>query len=152
MKNKIAWKKIERLEEIHDLVIQTPMGPFNSNDPGSPLNQFEFELMLTNFRITEDILDRLNKTRGVEALCCLSSYSTLICVGKLFNKDKVKEYIELDLTGSILNNNLSKDDIPSELIKQSPSILFPNGEFLPINDDNEEISKECAEFVGGIVL
>lgn len=154
MKSKISWKRIEHLEEMPELVLNTAIGPFKSNDQGSPLASFKFHLMSTNFKITEEIGARLNRTNGVSSLIFLSPYSVCLSFGELFDEVRVKQNIELQLVGKILNTNLESKDVPESLLNKIKvhSMLFPNGEIVPIDEDNSEISKECMEMVGGVII
>lgn len=157
MKSKISWKKIEHLEEMPELVLNTAIGPFKSNDQGSPLASFKFHLMSTNFKITEDIGARLNRTSGVSSLIFLSPYSVCLSFGELFDESRVKQNIELQLVGRILNTNLDSSCVPEDILSKvkTPSMLFPNGESIALDEENSEVSKECKEcmeFVGGVIL
>ena len=154
MKSKITWKKLEHSEEIPELVLNTVIGPYKSTDLGSPHSQFKFHIMNTNFKITEEIGARLNRTNGISSIIFLSPYNCIVSFAELFCENKVKMNVELQLVGKILNTNLEISSVPESLLdKVKPnSMLFPNGESIPIDEENREASKECMEVVGGVII
>ena len=52
----------------------------------------------TNFNITEDVKEELNKTEGVEVLKIVSRYRFFVGIGKMFNFKEVRKDIEENLT------------------------------------------------------
>src|SRR3990167_3004023 len=141
MKSKITWVPITREEDLGDLIINSPIGPFRANSPQSPTNALNFEIMNTNFKITNEMVQRLNRTVGIESLVCISPYQTICSIGKLFDREKVKTNVELQLVGRILNCNLEIANIPESILEKvkSPAMLFPNGESVPLDEENEEV-------------
>lgn len=52
----------------------------------------------TNFNLTEDIKNKMNKIDGIEVLRICSRYRFVIGIGKMFNFSEVREEIEQQLT------------------------------------------------------
>lgn len=158
MKNKISWKPFQSSKDLDDnMVLQTKLGVFKVNDHDSPFNNFDFEVMNTNFRVMESMIPLLNSTEGLEVLVCLSSYRIVCGFAHLFSKDRVKQLIELRLVGRILNTEVSIENIPENLrtkLKDTGTLVFPNGhiEYLEKDheDEDKEVMKKCADLVGGI--
>lgn len=146
-----------RGELPQDAIMQTNIGPFLLSDEQSPINQLSFEVMNTNFRIMKSMINLLNTTEGIQGILCLSPYCLIVSIAKLFDKDRVRQLCELRLVGRILNTEVSIDSIPENLrvkLKDSGSLVFPNGhiEYLQkdYEDEDKEVLKKCAELVGGI--
>ena len=69
----------------------------------SLLSNFECWIGHTNFDITRDIKDTLDKTQGIEILKILSRYRFFIGVGKMFDFKNVRKNVE--------NNIIPKEQI-----------------------------------------
>lgn len=69
----------------------------------SLLSNFECWIGHTNFDITKDIKDTLDKTQGIEILKILSRYRFFIGVGKMFDFKNVRKNVE--------NNIIPKEQI-----------------------------------------
>lgn len=158
MKNKIRWTPLIRSHELpSEMIISSPIGPFAMGDDSSPIAQLSFEVMNTNFRIMKSMIHVLNNTAGIESILCLSPYTTILSIGKLFCKDRVRQLTELRLIGRIVNSPKIEDvpeSIRSRMTSKFGNLAFPNGEVLTLDadsyDDNKETFEKCAELVGGI--
>jgi hypothetical protein len=158
MKNKISWTPLKRSVELPtDGLMNTALGPFSLNDENSPINQLSFEVMNTNFRMMKSMIHQLNQTQGIQALTVLSPYIIILSVGKLFDKEKVKQLVELSLVGKIINT-LKYEDVPHSVSNKMTSkfgnLAFPNGEVFHLDadsyDENKDVYEKCAELVGGV--
>lgn len=78
-------------------VIATPMGiiPMNENTMSSKL--FNFWMGHTNFDITSNIAEIIEKTEGVETLDIFTRYRFRISVGKAFDDSEVMRNINTDV-------------------------------------------------------
>ena len=61
-------------------------------------SNFDCWMGYTNFNITEDVKEELNKTEGVEVLKIVSRYRFFVGIGKMFNFKEVRKDIEENLT------------------------------------------------------
>ena len=61
-------------------------------------SNFDCWMVYTNFNITEDVKEELNKTEGVEVLKIVSRYRFFVGIGKMFNFKEVRKDIEENLT------------------------------------------------------
>lgn len=70
--------------------IATPMGiiPYTENTASSKI--FNFWIGHTNFNITQNVSDVIEKTDGVETLDVFTRYRFRIAIGKSFDESKVK--------------------------------------------------------------
>jgi hypothetical protein len=63
----------------------------------SMASNFDCWMGHTNFNITEEVLERLNKTAGVEVLKICSRYRFFVGIGKMFDFSEVRTDIEKSL-------------------------------------------------------
>jgi len=86
IKNNLGQKQIK--------VIATPMGiiPMNENTASGKI--FNFWVGHTNFDITKQIADIIEKIRGVESLDIFTRYRFRIAIGKAFFDSDVKKDIQ----------------------------------------------------------
>ena len=88
-------------------VIATPMGiiPMNENTASGKI--FNFWVGHTNFDITKQVADTIEKTDGVETLDIFTRYRFRIGVGKAFYDSEVKQTIQ-NTVYDIVNNYETK--------------------------------------------
>lgn len=148
--------------EIRDKIISTPFGLFKFDDKFNPMRQFEFRIGHTNFDINSDVAQKIENTRGVEALIILTRYRFIIGIGKLFKFTEVRLDIENQICDSIENeysNILEKEiNVASKNNKYWAVYMFPNGKTTSVgtNDMEEykrqlEVLYECNSLSGGIL-
>lgn len=93
MNNKVI--KWEFLDIVNDEVpAKLPPGYMVLPKQESIHDDVEYWLGHCNFVITEDILNKLNHTKGVDVAKVLSKYRFVIGLGKLFNLTQVREEID----------------------------------------------------------
>lgn len=88
-------------KEIQD-VMSTPFGIFRIDHKLNPYYNYKFYVGHTNFDITEEVADMIEKHPGVEVLKIISRYRFIIATGKAFDSGLVRKGIE----------NLFSDDAP----------------------------------------
>ena len=84
------------LEEPKEDSVLINMGEDLSNEI-TLAESFDCWLGHTNFNLTDDIKDSLNKVDGVEVLKICSRYRFFVGIGKMFEFSDVRERIEKDL-------------------------------------------------------
>jgi hypothetical protein len=76
-------------------IVFTPIGPFHNDDPLRPSKRWACFMCYTDFDIgTQDFVDIIDNTEGVEGFSLMGNYSFFIGFGKLFDPEKVKEKIK----------------------------------------------------------
>ena len=103
-------------------LVQTPLGIFHYDDKLKPSEKFDCWIGYTNFDITEDIKDKIERTEGVEALEIMSRYTFFLGVGKMFNFRDVRILIE----AAIINEEYLSDEeifLADESIRSSVEII-----------------------------
>lgn len=85
------------LSDMAPQVIHTPFGHVPYDSKFKPSDRWECWLGYTNFGITKNVLDKLQKVEGVDALKVLSRYSFCVGVGKLFEFNEVRQNIENEI-------------------------------------------------------
>lgn len=78
-------------------LVNTPYGLFNIKDALNPMKQFVFWMGHANFDVTEEIINNIALTPGVEKLRPISRYRFIIAVGKAFDFTDVRKDIEQQL-------------------------------------------------------
>lgn len=156
MKTKISWRPLDRLEDLpEDALMHTPLGLFRASDKNSPMNQMNFVIMDTNFRVMKSMINNMNNIVGISAIVPLNSYCIVLSLAKLFKPENIKSLIELNLVGRIVNN-LNENDLPENLKVQCKgrfgSLVFPNGEVVEVDEEDKEIYEKCSDLVGGILV
>jgi hypothetical protein len=86
----------------HVKLLMTPMGFVPMTEWNNPGKIFNFWIAHTNFRITEEIQDIIDKTDGVESLDVFSPYRWRIAIGHAFNSIDVKELVRTNLSAEPL--------------------------------------------------
>ena len=86
-------------------VIQTPLGiiPFNEFTASSKI--FNFWTIHTNFDISENVANIIEKVEGVEALNIFTRYRLRIAIGKAFDEVSVKKNLETSVYKHIKVSN-----------------------------------------------
>ena len=103
-KPKIGWQKYGEEEEYsyteEETEEQISMIPLSSKmlDDIAMLNNFECWMGHTNFDITPEIKDKLNKIRGIELLKICSRYRFFVGIGRMFNFKDVRKVIDEEIT------------------------------------------------------
>lgn len=163
----------EEEEEEHQLMLQqfigntraiavTPFGSFDINDAFSPLKGFELWLGYTDFSITQEIAQRIEKVEGVELFSLMTRYRFCVGIGKLFSFRDVRRGIE-----ATLNINI-EDTLPKAVLELKESLeqqtddwliyVGPNGDYLSSNSfqsnhrDVVNLVLNSKEYENGIIL
>lgn len=93
---------------------QTPFGLYGDEDPFSPYNMFDCWIGHTNFRITNEDFDLLDKkVDGIGCLKVLSTYRFFIGLEKLFSFTTVRMQIQKELCNNLLKSEIITDDFDS---------------------------------------
>jgi len=71
-------------------VLMTPAGMLPVNDNIRPSNTFNFWIGHTNFRLTQNVIDIIEKVDGVEILDICTPYRLRLGIGRMFEGNKVK--------------------------------------------------------------
>ena len=79
----------DRPEEL----ITSPFGVFHIKDFFNPMKQYQWQICHTNFNISQNVLDKLEKIDGIEKIVIFSRYRILIAFGKAFSIMSVKKDI-----------------------------------------------------------
>ena len=87
---------LDPLEEPKEDSVLINMGGDLSNEI-TLADSFDCWLGHTNFNLTEEIKDSLNKVDGIEVLKICSRYRFFVGIGKMFEFSDVRERIEKDL-------------------------------------------------------
>ena len=105
IKQKITYSEEEEEEEEesdyemyagHAGNTQLPLLPISQQlmDDMAMLSNFDCWIAHTNFDITRDIKNKLNKVQGVELLKICSRYRFFIGIGKMFDFKQVRKNVE----------------------------------------------------------
>jgi len=160
IKNNITWEpyqfnfqedeEVEQYDDTYDedkvgldlpSVMTTPFGVFRVDDQMNPFKRFQFWMGHTNFDITPQIKDTLNRTPGVEVLHILTRYRFILGAGQAFDFGQVRVEIERELCGKhkieAFIEQINDDSVQKKVRKLKDSLdssdywllyLFPNGE------------------------
>ncbi len=163
------------IRKIPELV-STPMGVFRLHDKMNPAKQFDCWIGHTNFDITPEIGESIERVPGVEALVFLTRYRFFLGVGKLFKFRDVRVSIEQmfqnDAEEEVVTHQMdTKTELDVQKIKKEIStnkywsiFVFPNGhiDFVSTDGENEQeiltfyektnLFKEATEACGGMLL
>ena len=90
------FKKVIKIVKSGTLV-NTPYGLFNIKDVLNPMKQFIFWMGHTNFNLTEEVINTIAMTSGVEKLRPMTRYRFIIAIGKAFDFKDVRKDIEKQL-------------------------------------------------------
>ena len=76
-----------------------PLLPISNQlmDDMAMLSNFDCWIGHTNFDITKDIKEKLNKVEGIELLKILSRYRFFVGIGKMFDFKQVRKSIEVNI-------------------------------------------------------
>ncbi len=160
MRDTIVWEPINAHDETlpEEAMIQTPIGLFRANQK-NPINSFNFFMVHSNFSFSKKQYYVVRMTPGIETLTLLSPFKCLVSIGKLFKVDRVKQLLELRLLGRIVNDGITLEDLPENVLKTREglaSLVFPNGSVLHLTHDDYESDiatfRKTAELVGGVLL
>jgi len=83
-------------------IIATPMGIVPLTEYTNPSKVFNFWVCHTNFRITDAIRKKIDRTDGVETLDIYTGYRMRIGIGKAFNSAEVRYKIQQQLYKHVL--------------------------------------------------
>ncbi len=78
-------------------LLHTPLGTYPEESSMKPSDRWDCWLGYTNFEITNDIANKIERVSGVEALRVLGRYSFFIGVGRLFDIKDVRIDAEKEL-------------------------------------------------------
>jgi len=154
-------------------VVSTAVGIFEIYDRNKPSNNYDCWLGHTNFDITNEIKNSIEKIGGVEVLKILTRYRFFVGVAKMFDFKTVRIEIEKILCGkhiedqdeSILDDEtrVAVDNIKSRISSQKlwAIYVFPNGQIDYISSDSPtdteyldrlQVFKAAEEYSGGLLL
>ena len=74
-------------------IMNTAFGLFEIDDKFNPFRQFKIWKAYTNFDVTEELLEKIDKVEGVEILYPFSRYSFFVGVAELFEFSEVRVLI-----------------------------------------------------------
>lgn len=153
-------------------VMQTPWGIFSVDDKMNPLREFEFWQGHTNFDITKEIAETIQKIPGVEVLNVFTRYRFFVAVGRAFSFKEVRRDIEMavcDETSKMISKDeflgsngfdIGDEDVLYEVEKLQSELedkydkwgilILPNGEIeyciLEEDGDEEKFEAELQMF------
>lgn len=133
----------------HDLLFQnkivhTPIGPYPQDSLLKPSDRWDCWIAHTNFDLTVNIAEIIEKIEGVEALKIMGRYSFFIGVARLFNIKHVRKEIENSICNYTEEEILSDVDLRQtvDLVKQQLQsvdywsiLVSPDGEVEYIASD-----------------
>ena len=133
----------------HDLLFQnkivhTPMGPYPQDSLLKPSDRWDCWIGHTNFDVTVNIAEIIEKIEGVEALKIMGRYSFFIGVARLFNIKHVRKDIENAICNYTEEEILSDNDLRQtvDLVKKQLQsvdywsiLVSPDGEVEYIASD-----------------
>src|SRR6185312_325269 len=144
-------------------VIFTPRGPV----PIQSTQSFNYWLMHTNFKLTQEILELIEAVPGVEYIDVYSNYRARLAFARLFESAIVKREIQEKLM-SFLGEDLIKSpskaimyvdkrvtELKEELAKHEfwAILQLPNGSIESTTDKEQaEVFKHASVNVGGVFL
>lgn len=102
------------INENSSLVLFTPLGPVPLNEYNDPEKIFNFWVGHSNFNITKNIKDIINKTDGVETLNVYTRYRFRIGVGKVFSAKNVTRDINRKISEYFRTND-NNEEIRSDI-------------------------------------
>ena len=154
-------------------VVSTALGIFEIYDRNKPSNKYDCWIGHTNFDITYEIKNIIERIDGVEVLKVLTRYRFFVGVAKMFDFKTVRVEIEKILCGKHTENHeecvlddetrVAVDDIKSRISSQKlwAIYVFPNGQIDYISSDNTtdaeyfdrlQVFKTAKEYSGGVLL
>lgn len=152
------------------MIMQTPFGMVAVDDTMNPYKNYEIRTGDTNFELTQQVCNDIEKTDGVEVFKKLSRYKFLIGIGKLFEFGEVRRDIEKRVCDvSDLEYKLSQiydEDIKTNLQKVMNIVedkkhfiyLFPNGNIEYVEESDTEFESKleqlelCSHLSSGLVF
>ena len=98
--------------------IRTPLGFFSIDDPLRPSIMFDCWIGHTNFDITNEVKQLIEKTPGIEAFRVMSRYRFFIGIGKLFKFRHSAQLIQSALNVTLTPKEAGGDDVFIDIIKK----------------------------------
>lgn len=122
-------------------IFETPFGSYNVDSSFKPSSRWECWIGHTNFNVSANVVNVINKTEGVESVVVMGRYTFCVAIKKqLFNSREVRDNIQ-DL---LCINSLSIQEIKQKLNEYKYwSLLIHNDgrtDFVYSNDDNSEFN------------
>lgn len=90
-------------------VISSPMGLIPYNEYTSSAKIFNFWVGHTNFNLSKNIVDLIERCEGVEILDIFTRYRFRIAIGKCFNDNEVMRQIKDDISAFFDTPNTQHD-------------------------------------------
>lgn len=87
-----------RQKQVKVAIMSTPMGIIPITEHTSAGRIFNFWTAHTNFRITQDIIEAIDNTDGIESFDLFTPYRWRIAIGKAFQSVTVKERLMKNLS------------------------------------------------------
>jgi tRNA U54 and U55 pseudouridine synthase Pus10 len=78
-------------------IVHTPIGVYPEDSMLKPSDRWDCWICHTNFDITSDIADKIEKSEGIEVLKVLGRYSFFIGIAKMFDVKDVRRNIEQEI-------------------------------------------------------
>jgi hypothetical protein len=147
-------------EQEHDIpmLMQTPLGLYAVNDSMNPYKNYEVRIGDTNFELTNQICNAIERQDGVEVFKKLGRYKFVIGLGKLFDFADVRRAIERDIC-DVSDVEFQLSQIQDAVIVQNVSkiltslqnkkyfvYLFPNGNIEYVENSEEEFNEKAEKF------
>lgn len=150
-------------------MVHTPIGTYPENSLLKPSDRWDCWICHTNFDITSDIADKIEKLEGIEVLKILGRYSFFIGVARMFDIKDVRKDLENELCNYTEQEILSDNEIQKtvDLVKsqlQSSDywsiLVSPSGEveYVSSNEMNKSYLDGLNKLIvlknniGGIIL
>ena len=133
-------------------IVSTPMGMYHFDDRMRPSKQYDCWTGHTNFDITDDIKNQIEKIPGVEVLLILTRYRFFLGIGRLFNFREVRVRIDSAVcsnnsdfhfkegAGEVMDESLESVKEEVSAYKYWAIFVFPNGEmdYVSTNSESDE--------------
>lgn len=92
-------------------ILNTPTGILPLTEHTIPSKIYNFWTMHTTFRITQSVVEALEKTDGIETLDVFTPYRCRISIGKAFDTKLVKELVQQNLGVTVLKDETRDQDM-----------------------------------------
>ena len=101
-------------------VVHTPIGVYPEDSMLKPSDRWDCWICHTNFDITSDIANKIEKSEGIEVLKVLGRYSFFIGIAKMFDIKDVRKNIEQEICEYTEEEILSDTEIQKtvDLVKK----------------------------------
>lgn len=94
--------------------VMTPMGVVPITEHNNPYKVFNFWICHTDFLITQEMAEILDRTLGVETLDIFTPYRFRIAIGKCFKAREVKDRVKNQLGASLIGREIFEEDLENQ--------------------------------------